>query len=278
MSQIFNKSTHLVTVKRIAVRVWALRDEIEAAIDRRIKECEAAGTALYIDDIKEYYGMRTDQPLSEQPQLQLVDGEAAPTENMEQMMEALASEAPAAPEEAPAVEAAAPEAAAADAVPAEGVTGDAPVETAQKADEIIATQSPEAAAEAPKAPHLQRPYTRTAPNSDKISYGFALLADVNMEWILTFSKQGFIQGQSVVVEFLIPRPFMLSAEIMMCNNVSMRSRIISESKPDFRLQCRLTYALAGERARLREFLTSVEPDLPKKMTAVKPQEEAGPEL
>ena len=273
MSQIFNKSTHPVTVKRIAVRVWALRDEIEAAIDRRIKECEAAGTALYIDDIKEYYGMRTDQPLSEQPQLQLVDGEAAPTENMEQMMEALASEAPAAPEEAPAVEAAA-----ADAVPAEGVTGDAPVETAQKADEIIATQSPEAAAEAPKAPHLQRPYTRTAPNSDKISYGFALLADVNMEWILTFSKQGFIQGQSVVVEFLIPRPFMLSAEIMMCNNVSMRSRIISESKPDFRLQCRLTYALAGERARLREFLTSVEPDLPKKMTAVKPQEEAGPEL
>lgn len=278
MSQIFNKSTHPVTVKRIAVRVWALRDEIEAAIDRRIKECEAAGTALYIDDIKEYYGMRTDQPLSEQPQLQLVDGEAAPTENMEQMMEALASEAPAAPEEAPAVEAAAPEAAAADAVPAEGVTGDAPVETAQKADEIIATQSPEAAAEAPKAPHLQRPYTRTAPNSDKISYGFALLADVNMEWILTFSKQGFIQGQSVVVEFLIPRPFMLSAEIMMCNNVSMRSRIISESKPDFRLQCRLTYALAGERARLREFLTSVEPDLPKKITAVKPQEEAGPEL
>ncbi|MFP5492613.1 MAG: hypothetical protein ACLGG0_14000 [Bacteriovoracia bacterium] len=278
MSQIFNKSTHPVTVKRIAVRVWALRDEIEAAIDRRIKECEAAGTALYIDDIKEYYGMRTDQPLSEQPQLQLVDGEAAPTENMDQMMEALASETPAAPEEAPPVEAAPIEAAPADGASVEGVSPDAPVETAQKADEIIATQSPEAAAEAPKAPHLQRPYTRTAPNSDKISYGFALLADVNMEWMLTFSKQGFIPGQSVVVEFLIPRPFMLSAEIMMCNNVSMRSRIISESKPDFRLQCRLTYALAGERARLRDFLTSVEPDLPKKMTAVKPQEEAGPEL
>lgn len=278
MSQIFNKSTHPVTVKRIAVRVWALRDEIEAAIDRRIKECEAAGTALYIDDIKEYYGMRTDQPLSEQPQLQLVDGEAAPTENMDQMMEALASETPAAAEEAPPVEAAPIEAAPADGASVEGVSPDAPVETAQKADEIIATQSPEAAAEAPKAPHLQRPYTRTAPNSDKISYGFALLADVNMEWMLTFSKDGFIQGQSVVVEFLIPRPFMLSAEIMMCNNVSMRSRIISESKPDFRLQCRLTYALAGERARLRDFLTSVEPDLPKKMTAVKPQEEAGPEL
>ena len=278
MSQIFNKSTHPVTVKRIAVRVWALRDEIEAAIDRRIKECEAAGTALYIDDIKEYYGMRTDQPLSEQPQLQLVDGEAAPTENMDQMMEALASETPAAPEEAVPVEAAPIEAAPADGASVEGVSPDAPVETAQKADEIIATQSPEAAAEAPKAPHLQRPYTRTAPNSDKISYGFALLADVNMEWMLTFSKDGFIQGQSVVVEFLIPRPFMLSAEIMMCNNVSMRSRIISESKPDFRLQCRLTYALAGERARLRDFLTSVEPDLPKKMTAVKPQEEAGPEL
>lgn len=278
MSQIFNKSTHPVTVKRIAVRVWALRDEIEAAIDRRIKECEAAGTALYIDDIKAYYGMRTDQPLSEQPQLQLVDGEAAPTENMEQMMEALASEAPTASEETPPVEAAPSEAAPAEGATSETVAVDTPVETAQKADEIIATQSPEAAAEAPKAPHLQRPYARTAPNSDKISYGFALLADINMEWMLAFSKDGFIQGQSIVVEFLIPRPFMLSAEIMMCTNVSMRSRIISESKPDFRLQCRLTYALPGERARLREFLTSVEPELPKKMAAVKPQEEAGPEL
>jgi hypothetical protein len=264
MSQIFNKSTHPVTVKRIAVRVWALRDEIEAAIDRRIKECEAAGTALYIDDIKKYYGMRADQPLSEQPQLQLVDGEAAPSENIEQMMEALAAEAP--------TETTTEES------PLDGSATDAPVETAHKADEIMATQSPEAAAKAPEAPHLQRPYTRTAPNSDKISYGFALLSDINMEWMLTFSKQGFIQGQSVVVEFLIPSPFMLSAEIMLCNNVAMRSRIISESKPDFRLQCRLTYALTGERTRLREFLTSVEPDLPKKLTAVKPQEEAGPEL
>ena len=96
--------------------------------------------------------------------------------------------------------------------------------------------------------------------------------------MLAFSKQGFIPGQSVVVEFLIPRPFMLSAEIMLSNNVAMRSRIISESKPDFRLQCRLTYALNGERTRLRDFLTSVEPDLPKKLTASKPQEEAGPEL
>lgn len=265
MSQIFNKSTHPVTVKRIAVRVWALRDEIEAAIDRRIKECEAAGTALYIDDIKQYYGMRADQPLSEQPQLQLVDGEAAPTENMEQMMEALASEAPT--EETPNEES-----------PLNMSANDAPVETAHKADEIMATQSPEAAAKAPEAPHLQRPYSRVSPNSDKISYGFALLSDINMEWMLTFSKQGFIPGQSVVVEFLIPRPFMLSAEIMLSNNVAMRSRIISESKPDFRLQCRLTYALPGERTRLRDFLTSVEPDLPKKLTASKPQEEAGPEL
>jgi len=279
MSQIFNKSTHPVNVKRIAVRVWALRDEIEAAIDRRIKECEAAGTALYIDDIKQYYGMRTDQPLSEQPQLQLIDGEAAPAKNMDQMMEALASEAPAvATEEATPIETPPIDTASAEATPIEAAATDAPVETAQKADEIIATQSPEAAAEAPKAPHLQRPYTRTAPNSDKVSYGFALLADVNMEWMLAFSKKGFIQGQSIVVEFLIPRPFMLSAEIMICNNVAMRSRIISESKPDFRLQCRLTYALQGERTRHREFLTSVEPELTKKLAPAKPQEEAGPEL
>lgn len=262
MSQIFNKSSHPVAVKRIPVRIWALRDEIEAALDRRIKECEVAGTPLFLDDIKEFYGMRTDKPLAGQPQLQLVSEGSSTQDSVDEMMDALAATpeepTPAVTEEAPAV---------------------ATEAVVEKADELLASQTPAEKAEGPAAPHVQRPYARLAPDSAKVSYGFALLADVNMDWMLTFSKEKFIQGQSVIVEFLIPHPFMMSAEIIMCHNYAMRSRIISESKPDFRLQCRFTYPFPGERTRLREFLTSVEPVIPKKGAAAKPgANDTGPEV
>jgi hypothetical protein len=252
--------------------MWALRDEIEAALDRRIKECEAAGTPLFVDDIKIFYGMKTDAPLAGQPQLQVIDGGAAPSENVDQMMEPLspAAEAPVAETTPAPTPAAVPDQSA----PAQTETA----EPAAQADTIIASQTPAEKAEAPKAVHLQKPYERQAPDSDKMSYGFALLADINMDWMLTFSKYSFIQGQSIIIEFLIPRPFTMSAEVVLCANYSIRSRIISDSKPDYRLQCRFTFLKAGERSRLREFLSSIEPDLPKKAAAPKPAAEgAGPE-
>jgi hypothetical protein len=250
-------------VKRIPIRVWALRDEIEAALERRIKECEAAGTPLFLDDIKEFYGMKVDKPLSGQPQLQLVNNEvAAAQDGVDDLMASLSQEKPA-EEEAPKVET------------SEATEVAPPV--AEKADEVLAAQTPAEKVEAHDAPHVQRPYERLAPDSTKVSYGFALLADLNMDWMLTFSKEKYVQGQSVVVEFLIPRPFMMSAEIVLCHHYGMRSRIISETRPDFRLQCQFTYKFAGERTRLREFLQSVEPTLPKKSATPKPaQDEAGP--
>ena len=52
---IYNKSGHPVEVKKISLRLWTLRDEIEAALERRMKECEALGVPLYIEDIKKFY-------------------------------------------------------------------------------------------------------------------------------------------------------------------------------------------------------------------------------
>ena len=113
-----------------------------------------------------------------------------------------------------------------------------------------------------KNPILERPFTRQAPDLDKISYGFTLLSDVNMDNILTFTKKNFLIGQSIVVDFLIPQPFMMSAEIMYCHYFGMRSRIISEHRPEYRAQCRFTYKLGHERERLRSFLKSIEPHVP----------------
>ncbi len=259
MSQIFNKSTHPVAIKRIPIRMWALRAEIEAALEHRIKECEAAGIPLYIDDIKEFYGMNVAKPLAEQPQLKLVEGEAAAeagpmsNENIDDMMAALAEEkAPepvAAPAELPAVEA----------PPLEASTEVAP--PSLQADQIIATQTPE---EKAQSHQFKTPYIRRAPNTDQISYGFVMLADINMDWVLGFSKNAFTQGSSIIVEFLIPNPFTMNVEILLCNRIAMKSRIISETKPDYRVQCRFTFSHPGERSNLRRFLSSVEPDLPNK--------------
>lgn len=262
MGQIYNRSQHPVEVKRISVRLWALRDEIEAALYRRIQECETTGQPLNIDDIKEFYGLQTDRPLSGQPQLKLVSESA--DDAVDSLVESLDGEAPS--EEAPA-----------EAKPEGAGEGEGQADSIEAADKIIEEQKQVTPATSETGAVMKNPYQRQAPDSDKISYGFALLSDLNMDWMLTFTKQSFVRGQSVVVEFLIPRPFMMSAEVMVCNHYAMRSRIISESKPDFRLQCRFTYVLPGERSRLREFLSTIEPKVPgPRARPAKKDEDTGP--
>ncbi len=225
---IYNKSGHPVEVKKISVRIWALRDEIEAAIGQRIKECEAAGVPLYIEDIKNFYnlnpnGERTDNVIA-------LNG--AKEDGMTSLMESLGSE--------------------------NEEESSGPLD---EAEEIIAEQTMQGLENNKPNPILERPYQRQVPDLDKVSYGFMLLSDINMESMLTFTKEKFLQGQSVVVEFLIPQNFMVTADVTYCHHYAMRSRIISSVKPDYRLQCKFTFAMNGERTNLRNFLMSIEPTI-----------------
>ena len=244
--------------------MWALRAEIEASLGHRIKECEAAGVPLYIDDIKEFYGMNISKPLSQQPQLKLVEDSqtSMSNENVDEMMAALAEE------QAPAAE-----------IPPSDLADTNEATPSAQADQIIATQSPDESKLAPIAHQYQKPYQRRAPDSNMISYGFAMLADINMDWVLAFSREPFTQGSSIVIEFLIPNPFSMNVEIVLCNRIAMKSRIISETKPDYRVQCKYTFTHPGERSNLRRFLSSVEPDLPNKASLLGSgsSEDAGPE-
>lgn len=251
---IYNKSSHPIEVKKISIRLWGLRDEIEAAIERRIKECEAAGVPLYIEDIKKFYNLGNKIPDNVVPLKSEADAMAS---LMEEVSEEVKSD------EAPAQEAA----------PAEGETSSETKEskTLNEAEEIIAEQKLQGLETNKPNPILERPYQRQAPDLDKISYGFVLLSDINMEHMLTFTKEKFLQGQSVTVEFLIPQSFMMTADVAYCHHYAMRSRIISSSKPDYRLQCRFAFAIPGERDTLRNFLKSIEPNLP---AAKKPKKDA----
>jgi hypothetical protein len=216
---IYNKSSHPVEVKKISVRLWSLRDEIEAALSRRMKECEAAGVPLYIDDIKKIYNIALETPSNVVP----LDANAQPSNAEEN-------------------------------------------KNLNQAEEIIAEQN-QAGLETNKPnPILERPYFRQPPDLDKISYGFSLLSDIYMENLLIFTKDKFLEGQTVMIEFLIPQNFLMSARVSYCHHFARTSRIISTVKPDYRLQCRFSFELGHERENLRNFLRSIQPAIlaPKK--------------
>lgn len=225
---IYNKSGHPVEVKKISVRIWALRDEIEGAIGRRIKECEAAGIPLYIEDIKNFYNLNPQGENSDN----VIALTGAKEDGMASLMESLGTE--------------------------EEGEKSSPL---NEAEEIIAEQTMQGLENDKPNPILERPYQRQVPDLDKVSYGFMLLSDVNMETMLTFTKEKFLQGQAIVVEFLIPQNFMVTAEVTYCHHFAMRSRIISSTRPDYRLQCRFIFSMNGERNNLRNFLKSIEPNL-----------------
>lgn len=275
---IYNKSGHPIEVKKISIRLWSIRDEIEAAIGRRMKECEAAGVPLYIDDIKSFYNLNLKETLNQQSNVLQLKPVENQTESVANLMESIN------PEDKPAAEAAPVEAPPADAppleaAPAEGETvasAEAPEakesQTFNQADQIIAEQSKQGLDTQKPNPILQRPYQRQAPDLDKISYGFSLLSDINMDSILTFTKDKFLHGQSVVMEFLIPQNFMMTAHVSYCHHYAIRSRVISSTKPDYRVQCRFDFSISGERDKLRSFLKSIEPTIPQAVK--KPKKEA----
>jgi hypothetical protein len=270
---IYNKSGHPVEVKKISIRLWSIRDEIEAAIGRRMKECEAAGVPLYVDDIKKFYNLNLKEPLNQQnnvlplhPETE-VKAEAAPVETP-------AQETP--PQDAPKEEQEAAPAPAVSETPEANAEVSATPEASQtlsEADKIIEEQNKQGLDTKKPNPILERPYTRQAPDLDKISYGFALLADINMDTLLTFTKDKFLHGQSVVVEFLIPQNFLMTATVTYCSFYAIRSRVISTTKPDYRVQCRFDFSVPGERDTLRNFLKSVEPSIPQPVKKAKKEAE-----
>ena len=262
---IYNKSGHPVEVKKISIRMWSLRDEIEAALERRMKECEAAGVPLYIDDIKKFYNLNMNAPLTDSSNVIPLRGQAS-AEDLNSLMESLKEEDKV-PEEA---EEKTPDEVLASL--SEGEAKEAP-KTFNEAEEILAEQKLQGVAGQKPNPILERPYQRQAPDLDKVTYGFCFLSDIHMDTLLAFTQGKFLQGQSVVVEFLIPQNFMMTADVTYCHYYALRSRIISSTKPDYRVQCRFNYALKGERDTLRNFLKSIEPTIVEKKKPKKESED-----
>lgn len=271
---IYNKSGHPVEVKKISIRMWSLRDEIEAALERRMKECEAAGIPLFVDDIKAFYKLNMKAPLTDSSNVIPLRGKAS-AEDINSLMESLKEEDENLPE---AEETKTPDEVIESLEAGETTeTKDAP-KAFNEAEEILAEQKLQGVETKNPNPILERPFQRQAPDLERISYGFCFLSDVHMESILAFTQGKFLQGQSVVVEFLIPQNFMMTADVTYCHYYALRSRIISSTKPDYRVQSRWTFALKGERETLRNFLKSIEPTVVEKKKTKKESEDETVEL
>ncbi len=260
---IYNKSGHPVEVKKISIRIWSLRDEIEAALERRMKECEAAGVPLFVEDIKKFYNLNMAAPLTDSSNVIPLRGQPS-SDDLNSLMASLKED-----EKVPEAE----ETQSTEEVLAGLASGETAPKAFNEAEEIIAEQNLQGIDTKKPNPILERPYQRQAPDLEKISYGFTFLSDIHMDSFLSFTQGKFLQGQSVVVEFLIPQNFMMTADVTYCHYYALRSRIISSTKPDYRVQCKFNYALKGERENLRNFLKSIEPTIIEKKKTKKEAED-----
>lgn len=297
MSNIINKSNHPVEVKRINIRVWKLRDEIEKAIAKRIEENGGSAEGIDIEDIRAYYTRSKPKyldpdydPNDDDDNVVPIGADGVDSSGNEMdddamaMMAALqggdeeggeegddseSEESEASDEDDEAAKLAAEmlgdqggageddEAAklAAEMLGDQG--GNADDEAAKLAAEMLGDQGNESSSNSSDST-----LTRAIPDVDKLSSGFSLLSDMNMENIVFFSQQGYTFGQNIALQFLIPNRFIISAEVTSCLNMNRRSKIISKTKPNFRVEATITYLWEGERTNLRDFLKSVEPDIP----------------
>lgn len=292
---IHGKSNHPVFVKKININLWTLRDEIEALIAEKMQEKGLNDPSQLSDEdisaIKSFY-QNIDSPdhsnviqlvKKEEPNFQgeVIDDnvdemmkamqeEGVTNSKMEEIQKAKEAETIAATEVAAATE----EVAAAEATPA---LNQDDINALLEGNPVEEKKLEEATKTAPinknNTPFRRKP---SLLKEESVSTGVTLLADVHMESILCFSKYPFEYGQSIIIEFLIPNYFVASAEVISCSKYNLKSRIINPNRPEYRIQAKFTFQTKGERTLLRNFLKSVEPDIP--APKKKKQEKSGDDL
>ncbi|MBT3584173.1 MAG: hypothetical protein HN509_04665 [Halobacteriovoraceae bacterium] len=229
---IYGNSNDPVLIKKIYLRIWTLRDEVEAVIRTRIERSEGEEIPKFEDLMEEY----RERPPMLSPQLEVLEGGASEdAEEGEENAEDSAEEESEEAEEQSAE-------AAADGDQTEEAQADAPKDEGDSGKVDILQRFPVIPAE-------------------KIFRGTTVLSELTMDYMYFFSSQSFLEGQSIVIEFLVPKKFIINASVAYCRAYNMRSRIISEGKLPYRVAVKFSFMREGERTLLRNFVASVEPEV-----------------
>jgi len=229
---IYGNSHHPVLVKKINLKIWTLRDEIEAIIQKRLENHE--GENLDINDLIQEY--KEKELVTEKP-LAIIDGEKI-SDGEDEMLQAMqeAQET----EESPELE-------------------------------VMESSRDEAAIDDEIRQHVEVLRRAPDLAKEKIFSGKMLLAEIDMHYIYFFCEQKFFEGQSIVLDFQIPMRFVANANILYCRPYNMKSRIISANRLPYRVAARFTFLKEGERTLLRNFISSIEPTLDEMMPIKKIQ-------
>lgn len=254
---IHNSSSDPVLIKKISLKIWSLRDEIEA----RIREKVEAGVDVDENEIMQIRAQYTPKQsggnvLQLKGSSELDSGEDEMAKAMAEAMNGGGEDAAESSEEKQPEENSENVAAAEDNIVQ--LNGGAP------ADNNIITIN----LDAPNIPE------------EKIAKGKTVLSEISMEKMFFFCNKAFTEGQNIVIQFCIPKSFIVNAEILYCRPFNLKSRIISQNNYTHRALIRFKFLKEGERALLRQFLQSIEPDLTKvaKKSAAKAEEEGGSEF
>lgn len=217
---IYNNSTDPVLIKKIPLRIWTLRDELEAIIQARLESGEfPEENRPSVEDLIEEYRTKeapkaADKP-DQNPGLKLVEEEADISTEAE-----LSEKKP------------------------------GPAEVIQRRPKI---------------------------SEDKLYGGTLVLSELEMDHMYFFTNKQFTVGQSIVVEFLVPKRFSINVDVVYCRAFNMKSRIISSQNYRFRVAARFTFLKPGERTLLRQFIKSVEPATSQKDAEVPKSVQGKPE-
>jgi len=261
---IHGASNDPVLIKKISLRIWTLRDEVEARIKENLYLVQDLGdeTGPAPDKLEnslsklgqEYLNggvLTTDNSAEKKATAaETVVPEAATTENENQETAQVETPTGEENEEGVTAEAAMPENATAE----EEVQEDEYVEP--PLPELLGiTNTPDGKVIiSQKRPQLKE---------EMLNNGKTLLSEVYMDKMFFFCGKKFFEGQSIVIEFMIPKRFLLNADVIYCRPYSLKTRIISSNKLPYRIAVRFTFLKPGERTLLRQFLEAVEPDLTK---------------
>jgi hypothetical protein len=229
---ILGSSKDPVLIKKIYLSIWTLRDEVEAVISERVSSGDSEN--ISVDDlIKEY---KTRSPLEVAAggsgSLEVLDGGKA----KEDEEETAASEEKTEEEK----------------TEEEKIEGE---RESSSSDESVAAESSE------KSEAVNVIQRRPKLPEGKLYKGTTVLTELNMEEMYFFSNQTFLEGQSIVIEFMIPNKFVLNADVFYSRPYNRKSRIIRDINLIYRVAVRFSFLKPGERTLLRQFVQSVEPDL-----------------
>ncbi len=263
---IHGASTDPVMVKKISLRIWTLRDEIEAVINERFKD--PTNRPPIEDLIKEYKESGT------------IAGEEGGLKDVaelndfgeDEMAKAIA-EAEAAGQESEEDEPASEEAQSQDDIDALIASGGELPSNDNNADakeDVKSELEPEQVSG--KTLVKQR---RPTISQDKLYSGRAILSEIYMNEMFLFSNKSFLEGQSIVIDFLVPKRFLMNAVVTYCRPFNMKSRIISKNRHPYRVGIKFSYLKPGERTILRNFVQSIEPDVEEVAQVAQKSEEAG---